>query len=179
MSAMTESKTYFPHQGESRVDLAALERYLSLQATVRSPRYALVGPEGEVELPPEVHEILVQVVSAMRSGHAITVSPNEAHLTTQQAADLLGVSRPTVVKAIEAGDLPAQRVSSRRKVALRDVLAYRERRRQAQLDAILASSGGLEDAATDDVATLLAAARKRVAQRRRERILRTDTADGR
>lgn len=70
-------------------------------------------------------------------------------LTTQQAADLLGISRPTVVKLIENGDLPAERVSSR--LRLRDVLAYQQARKQAQYEALAATSDEIDDSEDPEV----------------------------
>ncbi|KGN37515.1 helix-turn-helix domain-containing protein [Knoellia subterranea] len=164
MPATLEAKTYLP---SALAELEAFHRDLDEAAT---SEFALVGPAGRVQVPAEVHAILVQVVEAMSEGKAITVTPNERILTTQEAADLLGVSRPTVVKLIESGSLPAERVSSRRKVQLRDVLAYRERRRQEQLDAIQATSLGVDDDAVTDRLAHAKAVRHEVAQRRRERI---------
>lgn len=133
-------------------------------------QYALVGPGGRVVIPSEVHDILVQVVEAMREGKAVTVTPNERTLTTQEAADLLGVSRPTVVKLIESGILPAQRLSSRRTLQLSDVLAFRERRRQEQLDAIAGTSTSILEADLSDRLDDAKKARREVAQRRRDRV---------
>ena len=112
--------------------------------------------------------VLLQVVEALKAGHAVTVAPQSSKLTTQQAADLLGVSRPTVVRLIDQGELPAERIGTRRKVLLRELLDYRERRRQRQYDAIAATGVDL-DAEDDPVAVQeqLRAIRKELADRRR------------
>ena len=102
------------------------------------------GPEGEVELPREAHEILTQVVAGMRSGQAIVVTPQSLRLTTQQAADLLGVSRPTVVKFIESGELRCERTSHRRVLRLEDVMAFQSARRERQLAAVAAYQEAVE-----------------------------------
>lgn len=72
------------------------------------PRHYLVGgaEDDPVELPQEVYEVLLHVVDAMRKGLSVTVSPTSQVLTTQQAADLLGISRPTLIKALDDGQLP-------------------------------------------------------------------------
>lgn len=57
----------------------------------------------------------------------MTIAPVHERLTTQEAADLLGVSRPTVVKLLESGEIPFEQPGRRRRVRLADVLAYRER----------------------------------------------------
>ncbi len=129
-------------------------------------RYLLVGDgEGEqIELPETVYRVLVQVVEAMAAGKAVTVTPQEPQLTTQQAADLLGVSRPTVIRLIESGELRAERIGNRRKLLLGDVLAYRERRRARQYAMLEATAVDLDD--EDDPGVIierLRAARRAVA----------------
>lgn len=117
-------------------------------------------------LPEPVYEILQQVVTAMQAGKAITVTPNDPVLTTQQAADLLGVTHPREVPRRE-GRMPFERVSTRRKVRLQDVLEYRERRKEEQYRALAEVAAPFDD---EDLETVLAqakAARKAVAARRR------------
>ena len=171
MSLSAESKTYLPLDGDAVArTVSALEHYLELQSREENPRYALVGPEGEVELPREAHEILTQVVAGMRSGQAIVVTPQSLRLTTQQAADLLGVSRPTVVKFIESGELDCERNSNRRVLLLKDVMAFRAARRERQLAAIAATSAD-DDVEVDaqQLQGLLKEARAANAQRRGRR----------
>ncbi len=77
----------------------------------------------------------------MQAGKAVTVTPQSQTLTTQQAADLLGVSRPTVVKLINDGKLQAETPGTRRRlVKLDDVLKLRDQRRREQYRALLATS---------------------------------------
>jgi excisionase family DNA binding protein len=90
-------------------------------------------------------------------------------VTTQQAADLLGVSRPTLIKLLDSEQIPYERINTHRRVQLRDLLTYREQRRAAQYAALEATSSPIDD--EDDAATVLAdlrEARKVIAQRRRE-----------
>lgn len=106
--------------------------------------------------------------SRLAAGKAVTVTPQEPQLTTQQVADLLGVSRPTVVRLIESGELRAERNGVRRRVLLGDALAYRERRRQRQYAMLTATAVDLDDEDEDDPQEMLARlreARKAVAQR--------------
>jgi excisionase family DNA binding protein len=132
----------------TRDDLPSLLDFLVSHAMAKGPgpqptiSYALVGSNAEdrIELPPEVHHALVQVVAAMRAGKAVTVAPRSMTLTSQQAADLLGVSRPTVIKLIERHELPAERVGSRHRLRLDDVLEYQQARKSRQYEAIEATS---------------------------------------
>lgn len=134
------------------------------------PRHYLVGglDDDPVELPREVYEALLHVVDAMRKGLSVTVSPTSQVLTTQQAADLLGISRPTLIKALDEGRLPYTRSGTHRRIALTDVLEYREQRRQAQYAAINALSVDVDETHDiDQTLTDLRRARKAVAAKRR------------
>ena len=64
----------------------------------------------------------------MTQGQAVTIAPVRMLLTTQEAANLLGISRPSLVKLLEAGEIPYQRSGRHRRVQLVDVLDYRSRR---------------------------------------------------
>jgi len=135
-------------------------------------RYFLAGAEAgdHVELPAEVHRVLLQVVEAMQLGLAVTVSPQSRTLTTQQVAELLNVSRPTVVKMLDRGDIPFEKISTHRRIKLADALAYRERRRAEQYEALAALYSTEYDEADDVDATLadLRLARRQLRAGRRD-----------
>jgi len=83
----------------------------------------------------------------MAAGEAVTIAPVQQRLTTQEAADLLGVSRPTLVKLLEVGDIPFEQPGRYRRVGLADVLAYRERgslERRATLDRMVEIADGAD-----------------------------------
>jgi excisionase family DNA binding protein len=98
----------------------------------------LIGPDDtRWELPVEVYKVLRDVLEAMSQGLAITVIPQHTMLTTQEAADLLGISRPTLVKLLENGTIPYQHQGRHRRLLLSDVLEYRQsarENRRSQLD---------------------------------------------
>jgi excisionase family DNA binding protein len=139
-----DQQTYLPEQPEQVAEvLSFLDAHETTRGSRPAPRYLLVGADehDSVEIPEAVHRVLRQVVEAMRAGKAVTVAPQNKLLTTQQAADLLGVSRPTVVNLINAGELPAETPGKRRRmVKLDDLLAYRARRREQQYRALLETS---------------------------------------
>lgn len=99
---------------------------------------ALLGPGGErLELPESVYHILKDVVRNMRAGRAIMVVPEKQQLTTQSAANFLGFSRPHLIKLLESGVLPFEKVGQHRRILLKDLLAFQKKRdaeRRAALD---------------------------------------------
>jgi excisionase family DNA binding protein len=98
-------------------------------------RSVLLGGDGsQIELPAEVFSVLKQVVEAMSQGLAISIVPHHLTLTTQEAAELLGISRPTFVKLLENGEIAYEKPGRHRRVKLKDVLAYRGERRKDRSD---------------------------------------------
>jgi excisionase family DNA binding protein len=168
-SALLTRETYLPEPGKQ---LARVHDFMTAReatgAGTPAPRYLLAGaePGEQVELPHEVYRVLLQVVEAMQANLAVTVVPQAMTLTTQQAADLLGVSRPTVIKLLDEGKFPFERVGTHRRILLRDLLSYREQRREEQYAALDAMSID-DDEDMEAVQRRMRAARKAVAARRR------------
>jgi excisionase family DNA binding protein len=108
----------------------------------------LVGPDGkETQLPLSAFQALQRVIEAMSRGASIVLVPQGRELTTRQAADLLHVSRPFLVRRLLGKEIPFEKVGSHRRVRLDDVLAYRERRareRRRLLDDMTASGQDVE-----------------------------------
>jgi excisionase family DNA binding protein len=82
-----------------------------------------------IAIPPDALRLLVDMLTQLGQGRAVTVLPQRAELTTQDVADYLNVSRPYVVSLIEQGKLPARKVGTRRRVAFEDLLHYDEQQR--------------------------------------------------
>ncbi|MEO3742272.1 helix-turn-helix domain-containing protein [Plantactinospora sp. B5E13] len=168
--AALKEETYLPE-----ADRQLAEVYDFLKAHERAglgpvaPRYFLAGatPGDRVELPAEIYGALRQVVEALQQGYAVTVAPRTHTLTTQQAADLLGVSRPTVVKLLDEGKIPFERVGTHRRVLLPDLLAYRERRRAEQYAALESTSVSIDDEEDLDASLRRLRETRRVVARRR------------
>jgi excisionase family DNA binding protein len=101
----------------------------------------------ELMLPPSVLRLLVRVLDEMGQGNGVTVTPLHAELTTQQAADILNVSRPHLVKLIDEGAIPSHKVGTHRRVRTEDLLAYKREflaKRHAALDELQALSQDLK-----------------------------------
>lgn len=100
--------------------------------------YKLVSPAGEsVELPKSVFRLLECIIEVLARGDAITLVPIGKELTTQQAANILDVSRQYLVRLLDDGRIPYSKTGTHRRVRMEDVLAYkrqRDRDRMASLD---------------------------------------------
>lgn len=91
--------------------------------------------------------LLSQILAEMAQGNAVTVMPTQAELSTQQAADLLNVSRPFLVQLLESGEIPYHKIGTHRRVLFEDVLQYKERiksQRRGVLEELTAQSQELE-----------------------------------
>ncbi|MFO0963672.1 MAG: helix-turn-helix domain-containing protein [Phycisphaerales bacterium] len=78
-----------------------------------------------IELPPAAIQLLLRILADMAAGHAVMLIPVHAELTTQQAADLLGVSRPFIVRQVENGALKYRKVGTHRRILVQDLLDYK------------------------------------------------------
>lgn len=81
-----------------------------------------------VQLSPALSQVLSEVLEQLSTGQSVAILPTDQELTTQEAADLLGVSRPFFIeKVLEAGDLPYRRVGKHRRIRLSELLDYQQR----------------------------------------------------
>jgi excisionase family DNA binding protein len=111
-------------------------------ATAKDVRLA-VGDHTEVPLPDSVLHVLVAALKEFAKGKRVSVVAAEAEMTTQQAADLLLVSRPYLIGLLDAGKIPYRKVGTKRRILAADVLAYKAKeykRRGKLLDELAAES---------------------------------------
>ena len=122
-----KAQTYLPEANarEEILDFAELMRELDVFLAQSSSKAALVDPQGNKRpIPDEIFRILDQVTNALAAGEGITIVPQGMTMTTQQAADFLGISRPTLVRLLEAGDIAYDKPGRHRRVRLEDLVAY-------------------------------------------------------
>ena len=86
------------------------------------------APEETVSIPESAFRLLNEILTQMAKGNAVTLIPVHAELTTQEAADVLNVSRPFLVQLLEKGDMPFHKIGTHRRVRYQDVIARFARR---------------------------------------------------
>lgn len=115
-----------------RCIMAALDHSRAASITLMTD----TGEHPTVEVPPAALKLIGQLLGAMSEGRPIVLMPTEQELTTVEAANFLNVSRPFVIKEMEAGRLPHRKVGSHRRIALEDLLAYAQQMRARQVGAL-------------------------------------------
>lgn len=125
--AVDSPDTFVPDQEE----IGTLQQLAAMLTNVEGDEgaYFLVDSKNGVKsrLPRDIYKILLKVIIDMSQGRAVSVSPVSMRLTTQQAADFLGVSRPTLVRLLDEGQISYTRPRRHRLVRLDDLLDYYHR----------------------------------------------------
>jgi excisionase family DNA binding protein len=110
-----------------------------------APHLKIIEQDGteQTVVIPAAYRLLVDALTQISQGNAVTLIPIHAELTTQEAADLLNVSRPYLIKQIEAGDIPHHKIGRHRRIRFDDLMAYKDRMdiaRSQALDELVAQS---------------------------------------
>jgi excisionase family DNA binding protein len=99
--------------------------------------------EKPIELPAGAVALLMDILEAMAAGRGVTIVPENAELTTVEAAAMLNISRPFLIQLLEKGVIPHRKVGKHRRIRVEDVMAYKERddrEREAVLDELVAEA---------------------------------------
>ena len=140
MVTIAQSKMTMPTEGEVRAAVQghhALAPYLAIQfETQHIQIFDDQKQAHQVELPTSALRLLVDILAELADGNAVKVVPVHAEMTTQEAADLLNVSRPHLVKLLEEGVLAYHRTGKHRRVRFADLMHYKETRERASEQAM-------------------------------------------
>lgn len=108
-----------------------------------------ISNDGKMEdlvLEPELTQLLIQILAHLQNGEGVTFVPISKRMTTQQAADILNVSRPYFIKLLQNGEIPFETIGRHRRVLAKDLFSYKRKRDEARnsaLDALFEDDGEL------------------------------------
>lgn len=119
-----------------------------LSTKLETQRISIVGEDEKthaIELPTSAMTLLMDILGELASGNAVQIVPVQAELTTQEAANILNVSRPHMVKLLENGQLPFHKTGRHRRVLFADLMEYKNKREHESLDAMQALADQAQD----------------------------------
>ena len=145
------NKPHIPNEAEATLSQES-SRILASYLQHSSPTQKLrileeSGKEQILEIPKSAYQLLIDILSQMAQGNAVTLIPVHAELTTQEAADLLNVSRPYLVKLLESKQIPFHKVGRHRRIRFEDLMNYKNQidsDRMLALDELAAQAQELE-----------------------------------
>ncbi len=114
---------------------AALESYDALQASLdqlssESPEIEIEETQERIKIPLSALKLLAKILKATSEGIPISIVPIAAELTTQAAAELLGCSRPHVVKLLKSGEIAFTKVGKHRRIKFQDIMKYKAKQKK-------------------------------------------------
>lgn len=127
---------------DQKIAISSLQGFQVVSENIKSSRKKgvkiKIQETGEfITIPKKALALLSDIIQNMAEGKTITIVPSNSELSTQQAADMLNVSRPHLVKLLEAKKIPFKKVGSHRRILLNDIIEYKEqqaKQRATQLD---------------------------------------------
>ena len=125
-----------PNKADSALAEASINVLASYSHSTKTPILQLVKGgkvKGQVTLPLSALQLLIDILGQIAAGNAVSLVPVQAELTTQEAADLLNVSRPYLVKLLKEGKLPYRKVGTKRRLLAKDIFQYKANIDEARL----------------------------------------------
>lgn len=137
-SAALDAETFGPEERPTGELIDFLEALRSRGLDVPEAQARLVSKDGteSIPLPDELFRVLKYAAENLAEGRAITMAPVEKQLTTQEAAEFLGMSRPSLIKIVDRGELSCSKVGRHRRLRLGDLLDYQRERAEARRRAL-------------------------------------------
>lgn len=147
----THDKQFERTQNKKKETALAKESSYALTAYMHSIRQSSVelkfldknGKVKKIIVPRSAINLLADILAQMAEGNAVRLQAVHSELTTQEAADLLNISRPFLIKLLKNEEIPYRKVGTRRKILSKDILKYKElidKKRRATLDKLVARS---------------------------------------
>jgi excisionase family DNA binding protein len=131
-----------PTANDAAIARLSGQRLSRLARTNRSLMFRVEAEQEQpIELPAGAVALLMDILEAMAAGRGVTIIPENAELTTVQAAGVLNVSRPFLIGLLENGTIPHRKVGRHRRIRMEDVMDYKariDRDREAALDELTA-----------------------------------------
>lgn len=134
MTAINLEKIHKPSKEEQKL---AMESYNALASVLDqlhedNPEIEIEETKDKIRVPLEALKLLAKILEATSKGKLVSIVPVATEMTTQAAADIIGCSRPHLVKLLEEGQIPYTKIGKHRRVKFEDVMAYKKRMKAEQ-----------------------------------------------
>jgi excisionase family DNA binding protein len=129
----------------------ASESYKTLNATLEglrseNPEIEIEETEEKIRIPLSALKLLAKILKATSQGKSVSLMPVATEMTTQSAAEVLGFSRPHLIKLLESGDIPYTKVGRHRRIKFEDVMSYKSKTKEARRNLLIQMMQEDEDA---------------------------------
>ncbi|MDZ4709041.1 MAG: helix-turn-helix domain-containing protein [Saprospiraceae bacterium] len=116
-----------PSKNDQRLALASYDALSSVLDQLKSenPEIEIAETEEKIKIPVRALKLLASILRALSEGHPVSIIANAAELTTQAAAEMIGCSRPHLVKLLEEGRIPFTKIGRHRRIRAEDMIKYR------------------------------------------------------